>query len=81
MQGVFCRYYCSQNARKLGINGSATNLPDGTVRVILDTEDDELVNRFVRAVRENPHGFRFFGSISGVTVSEYRGDIPGDYNF
>ena len=81
VQGVFCRHFCSQYAKKLGINGSATNLSDGTVRVLLDTDDNELLNRFIDCLKTNPDRVRFQGNISGVDVSEYDGVIGGDYVF
>lgn len=80
VQGVFCRNYCSQNARKLGLHGSATNLMDGSVRVLLDC-DDERVDEYVRALRENPYGYHFLGRIADIAVNDYRGRILGDYVF
>jgi acylphosphatase len=81
VQGVFCRYYCSQNARRLGLKGSATNLYDGTVQVLLDTDNEDIVNKFIEAIRFNPYNFRFYGSITSVTTSDYSGPIYGDYEF
>ncbi len=82
VQGVFCRHYCSQNARRLGLRGSASNLMDGTVRVVLDTDEDALIERYVRALRENPYGIRFWGSITGVkTAKNCTGPLDGDYVF
>ena len=81
VQGVFCRYYCSQNAKRLGIRGSATNLPNGTVQVLLDTNDDEITKEFVKAIRENTFGYRFYGHISRVLINNYNGTIKGDYIF
>ncbi|HNR88671.1 MAG TPA: acylphosphatase [Spirochaetota bacterium] len=80
VQGVFCRDYCRQNARRLGLRGSASNLANGSVRVLLDC-DDERVDEYVRALRGNPFGFRFHGRISDITVTEYRGGMGGDYVF
>jgi acylphosphatase len=81
VQGVFCRYYCSETAKRLGIHGSATNLYDGTVQVLLDTDDDALINSFIHALKTNPYGIRFYGSISRVDISDYQGTIRGDYRF
>ncbi len=80
VQGVFCRNYCSQYGRTLGIRGSATNLRDGNVRVLLDC-DDELVNDYIRAIKQNTLGIRFYGHIDDVRVSDYSGSIKGDYTF
>jgi acylphosphatase len=81
VQGVCCRAYCSQYARKLGIPGSASNRSDGTVRVILDTDDMDLVNRFIEYIRLNPYGFSFYGRIESIDVSDFTGIISGDYRF
>ncbi len=82
VQGVFCRHYCSQNARKLGIRGSASNLHDGTVGVLIDTDEDSQIDRYTRALRENPFGVRFFGTITGISVKKnITGTLNGDYIF
>lgn len=81
VQGVCCRAYCSQYARKLGITGTASNCPDGTVRVILNTDDRELVNRYIEHIKQNPDGFSFYGRIQSIDVSDFTGIISGDYRF
>ena len=81
VQGVCCRAYCSQYARKLGIRGAASNRSDGTVRVILDIDDRALVDRFIEHIRLNPYGFSFYGSIQSIEVSDFTGIISGDYQF
>jgi len=81
VQGVFCRYYCSETAKRLGLHGAATNLYDGTVEVLLDTDEVALVDSFILALKTNPYGIRFYGSISRVDTSDYQGSIRGDYRF
>jgi acylphosphatase len=82
VQGVFCRHYCSQNAKKLGLRGSATNLADGTVQVVLDTDDENAVQQYIKVLRENPHGVRFWGSITGIKVgNNLTSNRRGDYTF
>ncbi|MBP7582719.1 MAG: acylphosphatase [Spirochaetes bacterium] len=82
VQGVFCRHYCSQNAKRLGLRGSATNLMDGTVRVVLDTDDEAAVQNYIRVLRENSFGVRFWGTITGIRVEKNRDGAPGgDYTF
>jgi acylphosphatase len=82
VQGVFCRHYCSQTAKRLGLRGSATNLMDGSVQVLLATDDETQISRYVQALRENPFGIRFWGSITGIEVNKnYQGHIDGDYVF
>ncbi len=80
VQGVFCRNYCSQYGKKLSIHGSATNLSNGTVRVLLDC-DDEKLKEFVNAIKLNIYNFKFYGHIENITVNEYSGPIRGDYKF
>ena len=81
VQGVFCREYCRKNAKKLGLKGSASNLIDGTVAVILDTNDDQKVKSFITALKGNPYSFSFFGHIDDITIKDYSGSISGDYQF
>ncbi len=81
VQGVCCRAYCSQYARKLGIRGAASNRADGTVRVLLDTDDSGLVNRYIDEIKLNPDGFSFYGSIQSIEVSDFTGIVSGDYRF
>ncbi|MCX8123809.1 MAG: acylphosphatase [Spirochaetes bacterium] len=81
VQGVFCRYYCSETAKRLGLHGSASNLADGTVEVLLDTDNDTIVESFIQALKTNPYGIRFYGSIRKVDTYDYNGTIGGDYRF
>lgn len=66
VQGVACRYYCIENARALGLRATATNLLDGTVRVVLDTEDEASIKKYISYLRENPCNVRFWGTITGI---------------
>lgn len=81
VQGVACRHYCSQIGRKLNIRGSATNLHDGSVRVILDTDDESLVKKYADALKTNNFGFTFMGRITDIGITDYSGPMAGDYNF
>lgn len=81
VQGVFCRDYCAQYARKLQIRGSATNVPDGSVQVLLDTDNMDLINEFVHCIKTNPYSYRFYGKIDEVQLSEYSGPLYGDCTF
>ncbi|HOO72666.1 MAG TPA: acylphosphatase [Spirochaetota bacterium] len=81
VQGVFCRYYCSQYAKIFGLRGSATNLGDGSVSVIIDTEDQALLREYITSLTSNPSDIRFFGRIEDVSVSSYDGPVRGDYLF
>lgn len=81
VQGVFCRAYCSQYARQQRIRGTASNMPDGTVKVILNTDDIGLVDQFISDIRNNPNEFTFYGRIEKIDMYDYDGPISGDYQF
>ena len=81
VQGVFCRKYCSDYAKKLGLHGSASNLQDGTVRIILETDDEQIINKYIQALKQNPFTVRFYGRIDEVKISDYSGKQYGDYIF
>ncbi len=81
VQGVNCRYYCSQYGRKFGIHGSASNMSDGRVRVLLATDDQNKIQDYINALRDNPLGVMFFGRIKDIQVADYNGLLAGDYNF
>lgn len=42
VQGVFYRDSCRQQAEEKGIAGSARNLPDGKVEVVLEGDEDAV---------------------------------------
>ena len=50
VQGVFFRDSTKKEALKLGLNGLAVNLPDGTVKVCLngESEDIDLLERWLQ---------------------------------
>ena len=81
VQGVGCRGYCAKYARRFKINGSASNLHDGSVRLILDVNDDTVFKSFITSLISNPEGYYFWGTIDDISISDYSGKIGGDYNF
>ncbi len=81
VQGVGGRAYCSKYARSLGLSGSATNLPDGSVQVLLATEDEKMVREYIMCLRSNPAGVHFYGSITDIRYSQFNGPLRGDYTF
>jgi acylphosphatase len=81
VQGVCCRQYCSQYGRHLRIRGAASNLSDGSVRVLLDTDNADAAKEYIASLINNPRGFSFYGSIDDVELHEYSGPIRGDYTF
>jgi len=81
VQGVFCRHYCSQIGKKLGISGAASNLYDGTVQVFLECDDENVIKDYIKILKENTYKLRFYGRIKGVEAYPYTGTIEGDYIF
>lgn len=81
VQSVGCRQYCSAYAKDFNIRGSATNRADGSVAVLLNTNDEGLVHAFKKALLSNPRGYLFFGEISSIKTDDYSGEFSGDYTF
>ncbi len=65
VQGVFYRDGCRQQATALGVAGSAANLADGSVEVVLEGAADD-VRQVVEWARGGPDGAR----VAGVEVHE-----------
>ncbi len=55
VQGVGFRYSAIHEARRLGVNGTVANLPDGSVEVVAEGEADRLT-RFASWLRRGPPG-------------------------
>lgn len=66
VQGVSFRYYCAQEARRLGVLGWVRNEPDGTVTAYLEGGTD-AVRQLVDWCREGPPSARVF-SLDEKTV-------------
>ena len=81
VQGVFCRGYCSKYGKLLGISGVASNLPNGTVEVLLNTEDNIILENYITMLQANPRKIMFYGRIDSITKEKYHGTITGDYFF
>jgi acylphosphatase len=81
VQGVFCRKYCGDYAREMGLHGAASNRWDGTVQVILATDHRELAARYISSLKRNSSGYRFYGHIYDTSISLHSGDVRGDYTF
>ena len=81
VQGVGCRGYCAKYARRFAISGSASNLHDGSVRLILNVNEEAVFKQFISSLITNPEGYYFWGSIEDVSISDHSGKTDGDYNF
>jgi acylphosphatase len=57
VQGVGFRWFTQRAAQRLGIRGSATNQPDGSVLVHADGDDDAMA-AFEGELRKGPMGAR-----------------------
>ncbi len=74
VQGVSFRAYARREAHRLGLTGSATNLPDGTVELIVEGDPDVL-NAFREWCQQgSPHA-----SVAGVAVEPH--DVVGFRTF
>jgi acylphosphatase len=71
VQGVGYRYFALKRAEELGLAGFARNLPDGSVEVLAEG-DDELLSDFEAKLKQGPS----FARVEGVerTESARRGD-------
>lgn len=55
VQGVFFRVRTRDEARRLGVQGSVRNLPNGKVEILAAGNDDQ-VDRLIRWARQGPPG-------------------------
>lgn len=65
VQGVFFRDSCRQEASRLGVAGSARNLPDGTVEVIAEGEDEAVI-ALINWCKEGPS----YADVDSVEASD-----------
>ena len=65
VQGVGFRYFTLTKAKLLGINGYVKNLPDGSVLVDCEGEDESL-KIFLEYLKEGPR----FGEVERVELRE-----------
>ncbi len=73
VQGVGYRWFVRERANARGLAGSATNLPDGRVEVVLEGPADD-----VRAVLAELSGPRAPGAVSAVQQrDEAVQEVPG----
>ncbi|WP_456403099.1 acylphosphatase [Persephonella sp.] len=53
VQGVGFRYFVKNKAEKFGVKGFVRNLPDGTVEVMAEG-DEEILRRFMEEIENGP---------------------------
>ncbi|HUB69785.1 MAG TPA: acylphosphatase [Acidimicrobiales bacterium] len=53
VQGVWYRGSCADEAKRIGVSGWARNLPDGTVEVVAEGDND-AVDRLVQWCSQGP---------------------------
>lgn len=65
VQGVGFRYFTLSKAKLLGINGYVRNMPDGSV--LVDCEgDEENLKMFLAYLKEGPH----FAKVERIELNE-----------
>jgi acylphosphatase len=67
VQGVFFRDTCRREANRLGVSGSAANLPDGTVEVVAEGDED-AVESLIAWCRSGPD----YASVDSVDVTDVK---------
>lgn len=79
VQGVGCRWYCARVGQTLGTHGAVTNLDDGNVQVLLETEDDTEARAYLSALERNSFSLHFYGRIESSILHSFSGRVEGDY--
>jgi len=74
VQGVGFRYFAVGEARRLDLNGTVANLPDGSVEAVVEG-NEEIVKAFIDRLREGPPASKVTGL--GVRDEKPRGDLHG----
>ncbi|MFL2547381.1 MAG: acylphosphatase [Candidatus Rariloculaceae bacterium] len=74
VQGVWYRATAEKQALRLGLRGSARNLPDGQVEVIAAGAPGPVAE-YCGWLWEGPAGAK----VSGVVVSEWTGEVPAGF--
>ncbi len=75
VQGVFFRGSAREEARRLGLNGFARNLPDGRVEVIA-AGPEAAVETFRQWLHQGPPAAR----VDSVECEPWDGEVPADFS-
>ncbi|MFP3132838.1 MAG: acylphosphatase [Nitrososphaeria archaeon] len=78
VQGVGYRAFAKRVADKLGLKGYAENLPDGTVKIIVEGEKDQIED-FIEECRRGPP----LSEVENLEVKweQYKGEFDSFYYF
>jgi len=78
VQGVGYRAFAKRVADKLGLKGYAENLPDGTVKIIVEGEKDQIED-FIEECRRGPP----LSEVENLKVKweQYKGEFDSFYYF
>ncbi len=70
VQGVYFRFFTKKKADSFNIKGSATNLPDGRVEIIAETDDSMAIEKFIKWCHKGPVTAR----VDHVEITELQHD-------
>lgn len=78
VQGVGYRAFAKSAAEKLGLKGFAENMPDGTVKIVVEGERSDI-EKFIEECRRGPP----FAEVEDVKVEweSYKGEFVNFYYF
>lgn len=78
VQGVGYRAFAQRVAERLGLNGYAQNMPDGSVKIIVEGEKG-AIEEFIEECRRGPP----LSEVENVDVKwgEYKGEFDNFYYF
>ncbi|MFP3131212.1 MAG: acylphosphatase [Nitrososphaeria archaeon] len=78
VQGVGYRAFAKRVAEKLGLKGYAENLPDGTVKIIVEGEKDQIED-FIEECKRGPP----LSEVENLEVKweQYKGEFDSFYYF
>lgn len=79
VQGVGFRWWAQSTARRLGVTGSATNLPDGRVELRLQGSSSAVQEMITAAITQPPTGERP-GRVDDFEL-HWRDPVTGEIGF
>ncbi len=73
VQGVSFRYYCSQEARRFGLSGYTTNLPEGNIVMVVAEGELSNLKKLVEWLKSGPDNARVEDII--IEQKKYTGEF------